>query len=269
MNNFLNTISSSVLSKEWHHCSVEELKQLAHGHPYSGALQFLYAEKLREAQPGDLSNQWQKTLLYFNNPLFLQHLAATQGSASGNDPEKPVIMEEEETLLNHPDEEVEPEIPETETIPATPETLQTEPEAVSIPGLKIEPIDPDKAALSFTPYYTIDYFASQGIKLGDDIKPADRFGSQLKTFTSWLKEMRRLPEAEVVLKFSAFEQNKVEKMAQNSLTGENAITEAMAQVWIKQQNPQKAIDIYKKLSLQNPAKSAFFAAKIEFLKKQL
>ncbi len=81
--------------------------------------------------------------------------------------------------------------------------------------------------------------------------------------------MRRLPEAEIISKFSNFEQTKVEKMAETSLTGENAITEAMAQVWIKQNNRQKAIEIYKKLSLQNPAKSAFFAAKIEHLKKQI
>jgi hypothetical protein len=40
----------------------------------------------------------------------------------------------------------------------------------------------------------------------------------------------------------------------------------MAEVCIKQGNNQKAADIYRKLSLQNPSKSAYFAAKIDQLK---
>ena len=42
----------------------------------------------------------------------------------------------------------------------------------------------------------------------------------------------------------------------------------MAEVFIQQGKIEKAHDIYKKLSLLNPAKSAYFAAKIELLKEK-
>jgi len=41
----------------------------------------------------------------------------------------------------------------------------------------------------------------------------------------------------------------------------------MAEVWIKQGNTAKAEEIYRKLSLLDPLKTAYFAAKIEDLKK--
>ena len=263
MNNIVNTIASSVLSKNINDCTLQELQQLAETHPYAGAIQLLYAQKLKENNSDAFAPQWQKTLLYFNNPLFVQHVVNASPEATQSikqpGPFDALNAEDTENITNEDGQQK-----TSEEVPGN-----VEADVPPIPGLKIEPIDPEKAALSFTPYHTIDYFASQGIKLSDDIKAADRFGNQLKSFTSWLKEMRRLPEAEVVSKFSRFENNKIEKMAENSLTGENAITESMAQVWVKQGNPRKAIDIYQKLSLQNPAKSAFFAAKIEHLKKQL
>jgi hypothetical protein len=45
------------------------------------------------------------------------------------------------------------------------------------------------------------------------------------------------------------------------------LTEAMAEVWIKQGNKQKAIETYNKLGLLNPSKKAYFAGLIENLKR--
>jgi hypothetical protein len=39
-------------------------------------------------------------------------------------------------------------------------------------------------------------------------------------------------------------------------------------VWLKQGNQEKALQTYTKLSLQNPAKSAYFAAKIQSINSQ-
>src|SRR5450432_3630739 len=56
------------------------------------------------------------------------------------------------------------------------------------------PFDAKKAeAIVFAPYHMIDYFASQGIKLVLEDQPADSFGKQLKSFTDWLKVMKKLP----------------------------------------------------------------------------
>ena len=62
-------------------------------------------------------------------------------------------------------------------------------------------------------------------------------------------------------------EEKVVQLATHSLDEENVNTEAMAEVWIKQSQPEKAIKIYEKLSLLNPSKSSYFALLIEKLKR--
>ncbi len=120
--------------------------------------------------------------------------------------------------------------------------------------------------LLFEPLYAVDYFASQGIKLGEDMQPGDKLGKQLKSFTEWLKSMKKtqaqtaeepvLPASDPAIQYIAEKSNK---------EGE-VVTEAMALVYAQQGNIKKAIIIYQKLSLLNPPKSAYFAAKIENLK---
>ena len=59
------------------------------------------------------------------------------------------------------------------------------------------------------------------------------------------------------------------QLAEHSLEDREVITEAMAEVWEKQGNASKAMEIYSKLSLLDPSKSVYFAAKIEDLKKRI
>jgi hypothetical protein len=139
---------------------------------------------------------------------------------------------------------------------------QQEPVAVAPPIVKSPTSD-----MIFEPYHTVDYFASQGIKLKDDEKPKDKLGQQLRSFTDWLKTMKRLPVTQIAASTQPALEKKVEEMASVSLVDREVLTEAMAQVWEKQGNHAKAIDIYSKLSLLEPSKSAYFAAKIEHLKK--
>lgn len=137
-----------------------------------------------------------------------------------------------------------------------------------LPVLKIEPFNPETAKLSFEPYHTVDYFASLGIKFREEEKPKDRFGQQLRSFTEWLKTLKKVPEtAGGAPTASGPEDKKVTQMATHSLTGKEVVTEAMAEVWEKQGNHEKAIETYRKLSLLNPSKSAYFAAKIDHLKQ--
>ena len=116
--------------------------------------------------------------------------------------------------------------------------------------------------LSFEPFHTVDYFASQGIQAKEEEKPVDRFSQQLKSFTQWLKAIKKVPAGGGLQ-----EEKKIEEMAEHSVKGREVVTEAMAEVWIKQGNPEKAKLVYQKLSLLDPAKSAYFAAKIEQLKQ--
>jgi len=123
------------------------------------------------------------------------------------------------------------------------------------------------ADLLFEPYHTVDYFASQGIKLSQEEVPKDKFGKQLKSFTEWLKTLKRLPATEVTKEIDTSAESKVQHLAEDSVHSSDVVTEAMAEVWIKQGNREKAIETYNKLGLLNPSKKAYFAGLIENLKR--
>jgi hypothetical protein len=120
--------------------------------------------------------------------------------------------------------------------------------------------------LVFEPYHTVDYFASQGIKLSQEEVPKDRFSKQLKSFTEWLRTMKRLPASEVSKNVDASSESTIQHLAEDSVHDASVVTEAMAEVWIKQGNKEKAIETYNKLGLLNPSKKAYFAGLIENLK---
>ena len=137
---------------------------------------------------------------------------------------------------------------------------------IRIPPLPDLNQEPAETNLTFQPYHTVDYFASQGIKFVPEEKPTDRFGKQLRSFTEWLKAMKRLPPIEVSKITDIVSEAKVEQMAEHSIDVGEVITETMAEVWIKQGNNEKAIEIYNKLSLLNPDKSPYFASLADQLK---
>ena len=122
-------------------------------------------------------------------------------------------------------------------------------------------------SLIFEPLHTTDYFASQGIKISEEPISDDKLGKQLKSFTEWLKMMKKIHPSKLVLQNEGLEQL-VQSAAERSNSGEDIVTEAMADVLLQQGKTGKAIEIYEKLSLIYPAKSAYFAAKIEILKPQ-
>ena len=120
-------------------------------------------------------------------------------------------------------------------------------------------------AMLFEPMHMVDYFASQGIKLSDEVQTADKLGKQLKSFTEWLKTMKKVHvpnETEAAVETD----DNIQTLAENSNTEAEVLTESMAEVFARQGKMGKASEVYQKLSLLNPAKSTYFAAKIENLK---
>lgn len=122
----------------------------------------------------------------------------------------------------------------------------------------------------FEPLHTTDYFASVGIKLNDEIKPGDRLGSQLKSFTEWLKTMKKLHPTQTgnAAETSEKQNNNIQQLAEKSNKEDEIITEAMADVLMQQGRIDKAVEVLKKLSLLNPSKNTYFAAKIDKLKEE-
>lgn len=267
MNAQINQLVRSLLQKESiDQCSVQELQQYAERHPYFGAAQLLLTKKLQSENADQYNEQLQKTLLYFHNPLWVEQLLDDAGAASVTKPEAII-----------PEATVDPPLPEIKnesgTIIAEESTvvaIAMEEPVLVIPEIKTEevPATTNTNDLLFEPYHMVDYFASQGIRFKEDEKPKDKFSQQLKSFTEWLKAMKKLPVSEVTAAVENKAEQKVEQLAETSLKEREVLTEAMAEVWEKQGNPEKAIEIYSKLSLLEPLKSTYFAAKIEELKKK-
>jgi hypothetical protein len=132
------------------------------------------------------------------------------------------------------------------------------------------PFDPKKTeSIVFAPYHMIDYFASQGIKLVIEENPADPLTKQLKSFTDWLKVMKKLPAQAILDKTDEKDVDRVRHFAAHSVDDREILTESMAEVLAKQGMYENAIALFQKLSLIYPPKSAYFASRIEQLKASL
>jgi hypothetical protein len=124
-------------------------------------------------------------------------------------------------------------------------------------------------SIVFAPYHMIDYFASQGIKLVLEDQPSDNLGKQLKSFTDWLKVMKKLPARPLSDKTDEKEADRIRHFAAHSIEERDILTESMAEVLAKQGMFENAIALFQKLSLIYPPKSAYFASRIEQLKASL
>ena len=77
--------------------------------------------------------------------------------------------------------------------------------------------------------------------------------------------MRRLPQRDQRDRTDRVAEQAIQNFAAHSIEGKEPVTETMAEVLAKQGMPERARVVYEKLSLLNPDKSAYFAAKIEQL----
>ena len=262
MHELINKLAFSLFKKNsLDQCSTEEIEHLAKQYPYFSSAQLLLAAKQKQTDHPNFEKQLIATSLHVNNPLWLDHLLNSKPAEKTAVEEKIVSTEVDEEPNN---DELVLERSRHEFIVAT----KTEEKITTAPSLPvIEKIETKEAALVFEPYYTVDYFASQGIKNVLEEKPKDRLGQQLKSFTDWLKTIRQMPPQQIAAMNDSSSEEKVIQLATHSLAEENVDTEAMAEVWIKQGQPEKAINIYQKLSLLNPSKSSYFALLIENLKR--
>ncbi len=118
--------------------------------------------------------------------------------------------------------------------------------------------------IPFEPLYTVDYFASQGIRLTNE-EGSDKLSRKLRSFTEWLKTMKRIHPEKLEQEMDGVKSAAIQHIAEHSNELEDVVTEAMAEVYARQGLRAKAIEVYQKLSLLNPNKRAYFAARISKL----
>ena len=269
--------------------SIRQLEDLVSNYPSFNLGHYLLSLKLQKEYSPDFKEKTQKTALYFSNPFWLQWLLQQSGhdknTSSSSDlfdatdivPEEVDHSKPVPEAENSPEREdfVDPEqVSETENRQESEEVVAAANQDMSdqINRSVLQQVtDASKAVpeetLPFEPYHTIDYFASQGIKFVQETNPNDKLGRQLKSFTEWLRVMKKLPQKtiEQTPVDQATEAN-IQSDAAHSIEEKEVVTETMAEVLLKQGKSEKAVEVYRKLSLHNPDKSAYFAAKIEQLK---
>lgn len=129
------------------------------------------------------------------------------------------------------------------------------------------PGNENNAVIPIEPLHTVDYFASQGIKLGNEYEGKDKLSQKLKSFTEWLKTMKKIHPEKFETAIDGNTQATIQHIAEHSNEQKDVITEAMAEVYARQGLTRKAVETYQKLSLLNPDKRVYFAAKISKLKE--
>ena len=242
--------------------NTEFLKEITDRYPYFSPAQFFLLEKIQD-NTAAFEKQAVKANILFNNPHWLNFQLHETGSTK--------VVEEETFVAPH----VEHAKVETAEVDDLPDNTD-EPDSDNYQQEKeIEPIRiklkmPEEklnldTALLFEPMHMVDYFASQGIKLSEDVQTGDKLGKQLKSFTEWLKTMKKV-HVENEAENPAKTDTTVQVLAENSNTETEVLTESMAEVFARQGKMAKAGEVYQKLSLLNPAKSTYFAAKLENLK---
>lgn len=255
----------------------EEIKKYAKEFPYFSLIQHF-------AEVSGSDAQWQKLSLRFPSHPVLKYILKSKYKKEYPCSFNYILEEEQQQEFIEIQDEPEALIDET----------SIEDTASTIEELNIEP--PQQ-----------DYFKLEGFHISDDLPsqwdnliPASstidivdpkQSLMVVMPFSEWLKYLSRLSvkekaeeESKKSLRAlwqkeklaSALEEEtdeipeEVFEMAVNSIVKkDDIVNESLAEVYVRQEKYQKAIDIYNKLSLLYPEKNTYFASKIEKLKKEL
>lgn len=231
--------------------SIDELRGLTEQYPYASVIHFLYTKKLKSSLHIGFQDAVSHSALFFNHPQWLQYQLNDEGEI-GIFKKHNFLKSQSSLIEEREDDEVlieEMEESSTEEITAN-QDIPTE-EELNVP---------------IEPYHTVDYFASQGIKLSRD-EQKDELSKKVQSFTAWLRTMKRLQPAPETASYKNVEEIFGESTDVSHTSSSEVYTETLAEVYLKQGLREKAIEVYRKLSLQNPHNRATFADKIEQIKE--
>ncbi len=291
MDKVVSTLLGSPSLKE---LPASEIRHLTLQYPYASFLHLLRSRKLKDINDPEYPASVAMTALYFSNPHWLHHqLQTTTAGSRVREWEKAMQPREEEKTDPVAPPETEDPIepvgeagaqPENASVEAGPEDAmghdtvireepaeQTDdhPPTGKLADILNAPVDPSATLeVPIEPLYTVDYFASLGIRAPTEPGTGDALGYKLKSFTEWLKAMRKINPEKMDVQMDASSESRIRKEADLSNSHSGVVTETMAEVLQRQGLRDQAIQLYQKLSLLEPAKSAYFAARIAELKDQ-
>lgn len=222
----LNNDLQNISPTKYQTLNEEELEAMAGEYPYFSLAQFWLLSNNKKTQNKNLEKQAQKTALFFANSKWLHWQLFHQNTSQNILINKDVKTSTEQSISQNKSEDL----------------------------------------IAFEPLHTVDYFASQGIKINEETLSNDKLGAQLKSFTEWLKSMKKINASAIPETLDEQADKQIQDIAESSNANINVVTEAMAEVFLKQGKVEQARSIYEKLSLNYPLRSAYFADKINSLK---
>jgi uncharacterized protein (DUF2164 family) len=121
----------------------------------------------------------------------------------------------------------------------------------------------EEAIIPIENVYGGDYFTTQGIHIDESEKQEEiKLNFTRNSFKDWLKLMNKIKteeEIETSKEKNEYPINSLQDIEHQEL---DIYTETMADIYINQGLKNKAIQIFEKLSLINPSKSAYFTSRI-------
>ncbi|MGB3590793.1 MAG: hypothetical protein WBA16_03825 [Nonlabens sp.] len=247
---------------------LDMIEQIRRQFPYFQAIAAVHLKVLKEENSPLYNEQLKKVAAittdrgvlfdYITSPLF------TQDHISDQITEQVEELENSESIENHQ------EIQSTPTPPV--EDLNCDTDFTGITRKDLFQKKVVETPFEFTK--NEEYSFSQWLRL-TTIKPIDAVvENQIESTTRSLQDELRLERMKKVDRFLADQpkikpsrdkQPAIELSLLNS-TGEQLMTETLAQVYVAQKNYVKAIKSYEILALQHPEKSGFFADRIQEVK---
>jgi tetratricopeptide (TPR) repeat protein len=288
-NALINTERISAWLQEPHHLqeiAPEAIQHLANEYPFfAPSHYFLLINGCLEAEKMPVLQQGHPV-----NPVLLSHLLRAASVVPEMEIVEVVAIQAEVLVTEDNTPHEQEEIIPLESVSKEPEN---EPEIADVFPI-MQPVSSE------------DYFFQQGIKISNDIpdfteivqseedaseEEKEKALMVVMSFAEWLKyissnsKKEKEEEADKKALKTMWQQQKlaaaieeeseeipeqVFEMAVNSIARkEELLSESLANVYAKQGKISKAIEMYQKLSLQNPEKNAYFATKIENLQKEI
>ena len=265
----------------------DALKLLVEKYPYSGVLQLLYCKYLYLHNDVLFEEQLEKCSLVVSDRkkvyelLFqekvLQEIKEQQEKIEKVTETKEVTVEEVSENKETVEEEKGIKEPQKEK---KEEQLPQKKEQVSIEELEQNIL---AEAINASLQIDISEYAEENKAIEVKAEEEDELEeeSKARTFVHWFdkpqKKKSKTKESLVDDFLNNVKKEKVKpknvfsptNMAKMSLVAKNEfVTETLADIYAKQGQIDKAIEIYKQLSLKNPEKKTFFASRIRFLKEK-
>ncbi len=234
--------------------ATEALRMTAMEYPHCGLFPYLLLFHATEREA-----QMQLRQLYAVNPILLQEWLTNQDQSS-------------DLVEDVPEAQKKPENIEDQLLPPVSATDYFRNEGINIsteiPDLKhLSPVTDSDSGKDNQSLMVMMSFSEWLTYLHNKTRKAKEEEADQKALQTLL---RRQKLAAAIEEENEEIPDQVFEMAVNSIAPqEDTVSEALADVYARQGKIQKAIEMYQKLSLQNPGKNVYFAHKIEVLQKEI